>query len=166
MTSPVTTSAASNAIWDALYNLLLAQAIAGGKLASVKSVIKGAQFARELVPAIAIDLESWASTWQASRRRRVAIQYKIYAAASSTQTDARVANLVDARASLASILDDGTGNGIEPIFGAMANFAAGNIAWSGYLKAFHTAAEIREGEGQEVWAYGIYDYEAITFVTV
>lgn len=166
MTLPITYSAASNAIWDALYNLLNAQAVVGGKLATVKNVIKGGQFAAEIVPAIAIDLESWSSSWHSSRRRRVVIQYRIYAAASSMQTPTRVSNLKDARATLAPILDDGAGNGIEAIFGSASNFAAGNIAWEGYLKAYRSASEIHEGENQAVWAYGIYDYEATTFVTV
>lgn len=166
MTTPITSSAATNAIWTALYNLLNAQAMAGGKLATVKSVIMGAQFASQLVPAIAIDLESWNAQWFAARRRKVTIAYRIYVAASSVQTATRIANLKDARASLAPILDDGNGNGIEPILGLPANFAAGNIAWEGSLKSYRVASEIREGENQEVWAYGIYDYEAITFVTV
>ena len=160
----VSVSNASNAILEALLALVRAQMVPGGKLATLASVVRGKEFATELVPAMAIDFEKWSATWYASRTRRVVMTFKIYLAVSSVDTATRQANLSDARAAIATLIDDGNGNGFEPLIGDVGTFGLGGLAQETALTGGENYENVKVGPDQSVWAYRVWTYEAIVMV--
>ena len=160
----VSISNASNAILEALLALVRSQMMPGGKLATLASVVRGKEFATELVPAMAIDFQSWSGKWYASRTREITMTFKIYLAVRSVDTPTRQANLSDARAAIAPLIDDGNGNGFEPLIGDVSQFGLGGLARETALTAGENYENVKVGPDQSVWAYRVWTYEAIVMV--
>ncbi len=160
----VTTNTNPNALWSAIIALISTQMGAGGTLSTVKDVRKSAQFATDLIPAIAVQWMGYDAKPYSNRARLATHHFRMSVAASSAQTSTRVANLDDAMAAIIAIVDDGAGNGLEPLFNAPANFGLGGLAQETMIMRTETSWEIREGAGQIVWAYAFVDYDAVVQV--
>jgi hypothetical protein len=139
--------------------------VPGGQLATLLDVRKSAQFSTDLVPAAAVQWMGKDEKAYSNRTRLATHHFRISLAANSAATSTRVANLDDAMGALMPLIDDGNGNGIEPMFTSPANFGLGiSSCQETMIMRTQLSWEVREGAGQIIWAYAFIDYDAVVQV--
>ncbi len=173
MPNSVGPTAQTQAIWSYILNLITTENAPGKRLAGIKDVRKSIHFWTGITPAIGVQPKGWRYVGDYGQRRRyVEVDFLIAIAVATTATPAtsgsngRAANLDDALAALQVFLDDGNGNGFEPIVHDPANLTLGQLCTKQNLEECMYDWQIRPNADQRLWAYGVYQWKVETIVTV
>lgn len=168
MPSNVGPTAQTQAIWTALLAILKAEVAPGKRLATIADVRKSIHFwTKTNGPLLGVQPLEWQYLEHYSQHRRIIkVRFLIAVAAFSTESPSRPANLDDALATLQTLLDDGNGNGVEPIIHDPQNILLGGIAAQTNLSRCQYDWQIRPDADQRTCAYGVYDYDVETLVAV
>lgn len=150
------------AIQNKIFDTLINEAKAGGRLYGVKDVGDTWLLETNLHPYVYVDFDGFSEDTSATQQRKLVDRFIVGISYKSA------ISLSDARKNLKLLLDDGTGNGLAPILRDPANFSWGALAsWSGIsnFKIYDNGTGPTSTPNQYV-AYAVGLFEVIEYMNL